>query len=500
MAKVAQGVLGFQVVVEKPAVGVTSFAGLVVLAELLRVVVKKKEYRRLAQALGFQSWRTVRRHFESLVLLLASGGEALSDIETLRGDPGLPKLLGFKPSSATQIKEFLYRFHQDEDGKVLGSKADGELAVKGKAQIRPEGPGLVVLGEILTEAIRQLQAIHQRQTATIDIDATILKADKQFALRTYEGTKGYQPQAAFWAEQGAFIGDEFRDGNVNAEYRITDFVKKAFSMLPRSVTKRRLRGDSALYNEETLTWLADVARIEFAVSADMSEELLREVRKVPETEWKPYRSFAAKAKETVEDEGFCSQTEERQWAEVCFVPGWKRNLKKSTATKPLRYIVIRVRSRQMEMAETVQGELIASLATWKHFAVVSNMDWDGERLLNWHREKQGTVEFGHELVKNGLAARVPPTGRFGANAAFYRFTLLTLAYLRILQVRALPAELQNAEPKTLRFRLFRLAGRVVQTGRRLILKLAASLPGTPIVVEARRILLLLRAELAALPG
>jgi hypothetical protein len=127
-------------------------------------------------------------------------------------------------------------------------------------------------------------------------------------------------------------------------------------------------------------------------------------------------------------------------------------------------------------------------------------DWEGERLLNWHREKQGTVEFGHQLVKNGLAARVPPTGQFGANAAFYRFTLLTLTYIRLLQVKALPADMQNAEPKTLRFRIFRLAGRVVQTGRRLVLKLAESLPGAPNVLNARRAILMLRAELAALPG
>jgi hypothetical protein len=512
LTKVSQGVLGFHVIIEKPAAGVTSFGGLVLLLELMRVLLTKKEYRRLAGALGYGAWRTARRHFESLVLLLAGGGEALSDIDVLRGDPGLSKLLGFKPSSATQLKDFLYHFHQDEHGKKLGSKADGELAVKGEARIRPEGPGLVVLGDILTEATRKLQAVHQRLTATMDVDATIIEGNKQFALKTYEGMKGYQPQAAFWAEQGTFTKDEYRDGNVPAAYRAVDFVKKMFASLPGSITKRRLRADSALYDEETLTWLGDVARIDFVVSADMSPELKREVRKLREEDWKPYRSNSAKAREEArlkarkegrlkDDESAEAEAEERQWAEVCFVPGWKRNLKKNTEAKPFRYIAIRVRSRQMEMVETAQGELIPSPPAWKHFAVVSNMeDWEGERLLNWHREKQGTVEFGHQLVKNGLAARVPPTGQFGANAAFYRFTLLTLTYIRLLQVKALPADMQNAEPKTLRFRIFRLAGRVVQTGRRLVLKLAESLPGAPIVLNARRAILMLRAELAALPG
>jgi len=497
LPKVAQGVLGFHVVVEKPAAGVTSFAGLVLLLELMRVVLTKKEHRRLARALGYTSWRTARRHFESLVLLLASGGEAISDVDTLRGDPGLSKLLGFRPSSATQLKEFLYRFHQDTAGRRLGSKADRELAVKGEARIRPEGPGLTVLGDILAEGTRRLQAVHQRLTATMDVDATILEGAKEFALKTYEGMKGYQPQAAYWAEQGVFTKDQFRDGNVPAEFKVVDFVKSVFATLPGSVKTRRLRGDSALYNEDTLTWLGDEAKIEFAVSADMSPELLSETRLLAEEAWKPYRSLAAKAKAAKDER---PEAEERQWAEVGFVPDWRRNRKKSTKTKPFRYIAIRVRSRQMEMQETQRGELLPAPPAWKHFAIVTNMEWEGERLLNWHREKQGTVEFGHELVKNGLAARVPPTGQFGANAAFYRFSLLTLTYLRLLQVKALPVELRNAEPKTLRFRLLRLAGRVVHTGRRLVLKLAESLPATSLVIEARRAILMLRAELAAAPS
>lgn len=485
--------LGFQVEIEKATRGVTSFGGLVLVLETMRAVLRKTEFRRLAKAVGLRSWRTARRHFETLVLLVTSGGEVLSDVDVLRGDPGLWRLLGFKPSSATQLKEFLYSFHQGEDGKRLGSKADGELAVRGEARIRPEGPGLVVLGEMLGALAVRLQAVHQRRTATMDVDATILEASKEYALWTYKGMKGYQPQAAWWAEQRVFVRDEYRDGNVPAEYRIADFLKKTFGGLPGSVVRRRLRGDSALYNEEALTW-ADSQGIEFAVSADMSQELAREVRCLPESEWRPYRSEAGER-----DEGEAGKPDdEREWAEVCFVPDWARNRKKGG--EPFRYIAIRVRSRQLEMVQGEEGELLPRPPTWRHFAVVTNMDWVGDRLLRWQREKQGTVEWGHDLVKNGLAARIPPTGRFGANAAFYRLTLIAHAVQRLLQVKALPDDLQDVEPKTLRFRLFRLAGRVVRSGRRLVLKLAESLPGAAIVVQARRAIVALAMEVAALPN
>lgn len=55
----------------------------------------------------------------------------------------------------------------------------------------------------------------------------------------------------------------------------------------------------------------------------------------------------------------------------------------------------------------------------KHFAVRTNLwDWESKRLLEWHREKAGSIEAAHAVIKNELAGRVLPCGRFGANAAY----------------------------------------------------------------------------------
>lgn len=42
-----------------------------------------------------------------------------------------------------------------------------------------------------------------------------------------------------------------------------------------------------------------------------------------------------------------------------------------------------------------------------------------------HREKAGTVEMVHDVLKNELAAGVLPCGRFGANAAWLRLAVIT---------------------------------------------------------------------------
>ena len=74
------------------------------------------------------------------------------------------------------------------------------------------------------------------------------------------------------------------------------------------------------------------------------------------------------------------EPEERQWAEVVdFIPGWRRNHRKNG--EAFRYIAIRIRSRQRDLFE-------ADNQRWRYFAVVTNMAWDGERLLRWQRDKQ----------------------------------------------------------------------------------------------------------------
>jgi hypothetical protein len=480
-----QGVLPFKLDPHGDLADATAYAGLPLVLEQLRVVLRRADYRELRDVLGYTSSQAVQRHCESLVLLLAAGGTCLDDALTLRADHGLAQLLGFRLSSPTQLKEFLYRYHQAEDGRPLTPADDAQLSQAGHATLRPEGPGLRALDALPQRLVAYLQRHRPCACATLDVDATIIEAHKQTALRAYEGTRGYQPQLAFWAEQGVTVCDEFRDGNVNAEYGIAAFLQRAFAALPAGVTQCRLRGDSALYNEAALTW-ADDQGIEFAVSADMSEALAQTIARLPESAWRPYtsRRQAAAPRDTDADEG-----EERAWAEVTFIPGWARNHQRHKAT--LRYLAIRVRSRQTDLFAT---------SPWRHFAVVTNRSGDGQELLRWHRDKQGTVEACHNVVKHDLGAATLPCGRFGANAAYLRLTLLTHTLLTLLKVAALPAAAQTLRPKALRFRLFNVAGRLVHSGRQVLLRLSQQLPWAELYAAARQTLLQLYRRRARAPA
>jgi len=99
------------------------------------------------------------------------------------------------------------------------------------------------------------------------------------------------------------------------------------------------------------------------------------------------------------------------------------------------------------------------------------MKWEGERLLRWHREKQGTVEHAHGVMKGELAGGTLPCGRFGSNAVWWRLNVLVANLMQLLKIRALPPEMALLRPKALRFRLLNIPGIVVRHARQVLLRL-----------------------------
>jgi hypothetical protein len=171
-------------------------------------------------------------------------------------------------------------------------------------------------------------------------------------------------------------------------------------------------------------------------------------------------------------------SEIRECAEVDFVPEEKTERKDSL---PLRYVAIRIRLRQEGLFQ--DGSKV------RHFAIVTNIgDWSAERLIQWHREKAGTVEGVHHVVKNELAGGVMPCKYFGANAAWLRLVVIAHNVLTALKRLALPADLLRARPKRLRFLIFNTAGRLVRHARSLVLRLATTAEAIALWREARQLL------------
>jgi hypothetical protein len=378
---------------------------------------------------------------ESLVLLQTVGGDCPEDIRLLANDPCLERGLGYSPPKVTAAREFLELFH---DEQIELQRPSREVQ---KSFILPSSEPVAALQQVQAHTVRRIakryaQQGQAEQIATVDQDTTIIESRKRAALPHYEGGRGYQPMVAVWAEADLVLADEFRDGNVPARQAPLTCAQMAFAALPTDMTRRFFRGDSACHDNELIGWLRHPDRaaesggpIEFAISATITDDLAREIRRIPNKQWTTFDT---------EPDGTL-----RQWAEVPFVPSDSYEHKDS---QPLRYVGLRLLKPQ--------GLLFADGSDRHHHAVITNRQVSGDKLLNWHREKAGTVEHVHDEIKNGLGGGHMPSQRFAVNAAWFKLALLSYNLASAIKGLCFDPEERTVRFKKYRLLLVHLAGRM----------------------------------------
>jgi hypothetical protein len=437
------GRLDFEIDTELEPGLVTARAGIPSLVEAYRLTgtaaVVERTVKLKARKRGLSSSEMV----ESFLALWATGGERAEDFDHFRQDKALAELIGHELPAAQTARDFLDRFH--EDGLPL--------LQEGLASVPSESAPLQGLAAANRELILDLQCRKSVRIATLDIDATVIHSSKRSAKRAYDGERGYQPVLVLWAEQDVIVADEFRDGNVPAGMGNLRVIQKAVSALPGKFDEIRLRGDSALYEHDAMTWM-DEHRVRYAISVRMSQQIKDCIEALPEDHWKP----AGEEADVI-----------REWAEVNYVPS-DGNWSKEHAT-PRRYLAIRIKPRQ--------GELLGDGTGLKHFAIVTNRnDPDGGSgldLIRWHRQKAGTIEHAHDVLMNELAGWCLPSQRFGANAAWLRMNVLLYNLLSAFKRVGLPEEMHDARPKRLRFLVLNTVGKVIRHARETLLRCADAL-------------------------
>jgi hypothetical protein len=402
-------------------------------------------------AAGYPSGQIV----ETAVMAVMMGADCVEDVDRLREDPAVEKMLGYKPASARTVRDWLEKCHDEEAVKRARRQAE-ELDLKASVPELSAGlRGLEAVVGVSAREAAQRQAAGTPTVATVDLDATVLESAKRSAFWAYTGVKGYQPEVAVWAEANVVLATEFRDGNVPADKDPLGCARTAFAQLPHTVTRYAFRGDSACDNGALLKWLDDEQRedgpkghIDYAISARMVEALVKAARAVADSQW----DTLAK-----EQDGTL-----RQWAELDYVPALPSEHK---AAHPRRYIGLRLLKPQ--------GELFDDGHDRKHFAIVTNRVERGPLVIEWHREKAGTVEHVHDELKNALAAARMPSQKFGANAAWFAIQALSFNVLSALRAASADPELRTARIKRVRYHLLLVGARLARLSRKIILRFAA---------------------------
>lgn len=490
-----QGVLGFQYEADRSSGGLTSLAGLPLYLELIEALGLGAAIREHVQVAGSQGWLDIEMVL-ALILLNLAGGDCVEDLERLEADSGFASILRaiertvLSPAEQRSLKT---RWRRPRQRAVPSPSAASAWLERFHDQAAPKAvTGTAVIPDV-TEQLRGLWRVNQAllasiQThqpvtaATLDMDATLVETHKRDALPCYKGFKAYQPLNCWWAEQGAMLYSEFRDGNVPAGHEQLRVLQASLAHLPASVAKVSLRSDTAGYQEELLLYCGEgkdprFGVIDFAIGADVTQAFRAAVQATAEAKWKPLiRMVDGKPQQT-----------DQEWAEICYVPNWAGH---SRQQADYRFLAIREPLRQLALGDDAQlpfpTQEFGQKGTYKLFGVVTNRKDAGGQVIWWLRERCGKSEEVHSVMKSDLAGGQLPSALFGANAAWWALMILAHNLNTAMKRLVLGKGWLAKRMKALRLRLIGLPGRVVSHARTLIIRLGAGAEALGLIVSARQ--------------
>jgi hypothetical protein len=425
MKKVQQSVLAIKL--EESAERLTSLAGLVIVEELARAKGLWRRVDELFPEPGSGRGYRASEYVRPLVWMLHAGGRRLEDVRELKAEQGVLAHLGLKELPSTDaMGDWLRRM--------------------GKSR------GVAALEAVNRELIQNyLQA--EPTEVTLDVDATIICAEKREAEWTYQKVKGYQPLLGY--VNGACVHHEFRAGNEWAGDGAVEFLKQCEEKLPAG-KKIYVRSDSAFYQAAVVNHCFARGH-HFTITADQNCAVKAAIRQIAESDWKPYRTREGIATDREIAETVHCMNETKQAFRLIAVR-WKNPQPGLFDSEPYYYHAVISNRAEQETASEV---------LWRH-----NQRGESE---NWHKELK--LEFGMEQM---------PCGQLEANAVFFGIGVLAYNLGLVLKAQLLPAEYRHASVATLRWKLYRVAGKLVRHSRAWVLKVRTESAKLALLVALRQ--------------
>lgn len=389
----------------------TSMAGLMLVEEAARCHGIWKRVDEL-----FPGPRSGRGHRASefvrpLVWMLHAGGRHLEDVRELRSEQAVLKRYGLdRLPSADAIGDWLRRMGASDGVRAL-ERLNREL-----------------LKRYLGSAGEEL---------TLDVDASIIEANKREAQWTYQKVKGYQPLIGYVDE--ACVHHEFRAGNESPGAGAVAFLEGCEKQLPAG-KKIYLRSDSAFYQAAVFNHCEEEGH-SFSVTADQDSAVKAAIAQIPEKKWQVFKTR----------EGLSTG---REIAETVHC---------MNGTKAaFRLLVMRWKNQQPNLFETNQ---------YCYHAIASNRDQtESASQIVWLHNMRGESENWHKELKLGFGMEQLPCGQIEANAVYFAIGVLAYNLGLILKAQLLPAEYRHTTVATLRWKLYRLAGKLVRHAGSWVLK------------------------------
>ena len=424
-----------------------SHAGSALLAQVAdKLGLTKRLSLRLAAIKQRRRGHDPGRVIRDLAVMLADGGECVSDLGAVRDQEAL-----------------------------FGPVASDSTAFRVIDRVASE-PGLLdALRAAHARSRERFWELHGApQRLTIDVDATLVCAhsEKEKAAGTYKGGYGFHPLQVYADETREALGGLLRPGNAGANTAADHqtVLDRALEQIPARCIETievLVRADSAGATHGLTDYCRD-ANLRFSVGHELTEPVRAAILRIPEDAW-----VAA-----LDQDG--SERENGQVAEIT------DSVDLSAWPQGSRVIVRRERPHpgaQLSFTDH-DGYRFQAILTDQHDAQIAVLE-------RRHRQHAHVEDRIRDDKDTGLSKF--PFQAFALNAVWLEIVLLAHDLIVWAQALLLDGELAKAEPKRLRYRLLHVAARLAFSGRRAKLRLQHDWPWAPDLVAAFARLKALRA-------
>lgn len=385
------------------ASGLTSFAGLELIARFLRTLDFKGHLRRIQASLPASDFGSVPMALLVLVMLI-TGARRVRHVGYVEGDPLVERIcgLGRMPTQHTL-------------GRWL--RAFGDRGVKALHSVNER-----LVGEIIDRSkLRRL---------TLDVDGSVVSTGLKVegARRGFNPHRrkvpSYYPITAYEANTGQVLRVQNRSGNVHDGKASVEFLQALFAQLDATLERRHLlemRMDGAFFRADVID-LLEAEGAEYAI-------------KVPFYEWLGLKERVGRRRRwrRVDDGVECFEERIR-------VKPWSRTLRVVIYRKQVRHRT--AKNYQLDLFDPDDGY-------YEYSAIVTNKTVSG-RTLWFFLCGRGTHEKVYGELKGGFAFDCVPTQRYEANSAWQVMSILAFNLMRALQAGITERRRSNRKRRAIR--------------------------------------------------
>jgi Transposase DDE domain group 1 len=390
------------------------------------------------------------RVLTDVVVMLADGGEAISDLAVLRDQAAL-----FGPVASTATA---WRVLDGVDETALDRVREARAAARERAWA------------LRAEAGRPIPVSMAGGTPcdglVVDVDATLVvcHSEKESAAATFKGSFGYHPLLVWLDNTNEALAGMLRPGNAGANTAADHItvIDQALAQIPdayRHGSPILVRADGAGCSRAFLAHLHGLRErggldVRFSVGFTMTEQVQDAILALPEQAWTP----------AVEADG-----QARDGADVAELTGLLGDLPAIGWPSGTRVIVRRERPHPGAQLR------FTDIDGWRFQAFATDTPTGQLSWLEARHRAHSRVEDRIRCAKDTGLGRFP-SRTFAINAVWLQLGLTACDLIAWAQTTLLDGDLAQCEPKALRYRLLHVAARLNRGQRRLWLRIAQHWP------------------------